>query len=557
MRKNFRVGAVATALTFVASTFAVVAPGLASTGVASAAPAQAPLNLANEQGALWSCAFNPFNPLDFPYSLGLTYETLDFVDALNNAKTTPWLASSYAWSNANKTLTFTIRNGVKWSDGTPLTAADVSYTFNLLKSHSGLDVNALWSVLSSVTSSGSTVTVNFKAAAVPYFFYVAGQTPIVPEHIWSKIANPITYTDPNPIGSGGYVMNKCTPQNIQWTPNKNYWQPGMAQVKVVNMPAFLSNNTCNEYLAQGQSAWGSQFIPSIQSSYVSKSKGNAYWFPEVANVSIFPNETVAGLNDPKVRQAISYALNRSLISKIGEYGYEPPASQTGIVAPTFSAWQSSAAAAAQGTSYNVAKVSSILTGDGYAKDSSGIFAKNGKELNFTLITNGGYSDWIAAAQVMAQELTTAGIKVTLQTPAATTFLNDMYLGHYQLAYNAETGGPTPYYEFRQSLFSGNTAKVGSAASSNWERYSSPATDALINKYATVTSTAQQHAIVDQLQNVMVQQAPIIPVLEEVDWFQYNATHWTGFPTPSNPYAQPGLYNEPDWGYVLDQLKPKA
>ena len=49
---------------------------------------------------------------------------------------------------------------------------------------------------------------------------------------------------------------------------------------------------------------------------------------------------------------------------------------------------------------------------------------------------------------------------------------------------------------------------------------------------------------------MVSQAPVIPVLEEVDWFQFNPTHIGNFPSSTNPYAQPGLYNQPDWGYVL-------
>ena len=73
-----------------------------------------------------------------------------FVNSLQNGKTTPWLATSFAWSNDNKTLTFTIRNGVKWSDGKPMTAADVAFRFNLLKKFKALDINAVWSVLSSV-----------------------------------------------------------------------------------------------------------------------------------------------------------------------------------------------------------------------------------------------------------------------------------------------------------------------------------------------------------------------------------------------------------------------
>lgn len=550
MRGKSKAGLVASTLALVASTFVMMAPGVAS------AAGQAPLNLANEQGMNWPCSFNPFNPSDAAYSVGLTYETLDFVNALQNAKVTPWLASSYAWSNVNKTLTFTIRSGVKWTDGQPLTAADVAYTFNLIKKYPALDVNAVWSVLSSVAQSGTNqVVFNFTAAAVPYFFYVAGQTPIVPQHIWSKIANPVTDPISRPIGSGGYLMSKCSGQNIQWTASKSYWQKGLAQVKVVNMPAFLSNNTCNQYLATGQSAWGSQFIPNIESYYVAKKPGNSYWFPPVANVVLFPNLTVAPLNDVAVRQAISYGINRATVSKIGEYGYEPPASQTGIVAPTFSSWSSSAAASGWGKGYNPTKAKSILKADGYKLGSDGYFAKKGKELALTVITNGGYSDWIATMQVVSSELKQVGIKLTVSGVAATNFYSDVYEGKYQLAYNAESGGPAPFYEMRQWMYSKNSAPIGTAASSNWERFSSPAVDALFAEYGKTTSPSLQHSIVNQLQTVMVKQLPVIPILEEVDWFQYNSKAYSGFSTAANPYAQPGLYNIPDWGIVLLHLKP--
>ena len=555
MRKKFKGSLLATAFVFVASTCGMVISSALAPATASAVT-QVPLNLANEQGALWSCAFNPFIPTSSPYSVGLTYETLDFVDSLQSGKVTPWLATAYAWSNANKTLTFTIRSGVKWSDGTALSAADVAYTFNLLKKNAALDTNAVWSVLSSVKQKGTNqVVFNFKAPAVPFFFYVAGQVPIVPQHIWSKIKNPVTNAISNPIGTGGYIMSKCTPQNILWTSNTSYWQTGKAVVKTVNMPAFLSNNTCNEYLATGQSQWGSQFIPNIKSYYVAKKPGNSYWFAPVANVALFPNLTVKPLSDVAVREAISYGVNRSKVSTIGEYGYEPPASQDGIVSPTFASWTNSAAVKTAGTSYNPAKAKSVLEADGYKMGSDGFFAKNGKKLALTIITNGGYSDWVASMQVVEQELVKVGIDATLQTPAANTFYADLYAGKYQLAYNAESGGPTPFYEMRQWLYSKNSAPIGTAAASNWERFNSASVDKLLNKYFTTTSSAAQHTIVAQLEKVMVTQFPVIPVLEEVDWFQFNSKDFTGYPSAKNPYAQAGLYNEPDWGYVLDNLKP--
>ena len=85
----------------------------------------------------------------------------------------------------------------------------------------------------------------FKTAAVPYFYYIADQIPIVPQHIWSKIANPVTYADTNPVGTGAYMVNPCTPQNITYTANPHYWQPGEPKIAKVEYPAFTSNDTAN------------------------------------------------------------------------------------------------------------------------------------------------------------------------------------------------------------------------------------------------------------------------------------------------------------------------
>src|SRR5215469_15306198 len=150
-------------------------------GAGSAGPSGT-LTISNEQGTQWNCSFNPFNPSDLAQgvTLGQVYEPLMFVDTLENGKVSPWLASNYAWSNGNKTLTFTIQNNVTFSDGTPMTAADVAFTFNLLKKFPTLDLNSVWSVLSSVTQSGSTVVMDFKAPSIPYFYYIADQVAIVP-----------------------------------------------------------------------------------------------------------------------------------------------------------------------------------------------------------------------------------------------------------------------------------------------------------------------------------------------------------------------------------------
>src|SRR6516165_6701747 len=246
MRRLTRYGAILAAGVLAAGVAGCTAGSSSSTTSASGstsgqASANSTLTISNENGALWTCGFNPLNSTYTLVSVGFMYEPLVYVNPLQAGKTTPMLATSWAWGPGNKSLTFTIRQGVKWSDGTPMTAADVAYTFNLIKKYPALDLTGVWSVLSSVTATGNTVTMNFSTVAVPYFYYIADQTPIVPEHIWSKISNPATATNPNPVGSGPYTMSKCSPQNITYIANPHYWQPGLPRIHTLQYPAFTSN----------------------------------------------------------------------------------------------------------------------------------------------------------------------------------------------------------------------------------------------------------------------------------------------------------------------------
>ena len=516
------------------------------------------VTISNEQGTTWTCGFNPFNSNVNFLSFGPVYEELTFVNGLKSGATTNWLASSYAWSNGSKTLTFTIRPGLKWSDGKPLTAADVLYTFNLIKAHPALDLNAAWAVLQDVKQEGSDkVVFDFKSSAVPYFYYVGGQTPIVPQHIWSKIADPVTYKDTSPVGSGPFTMKSCSPQVIKYSKNPSYWQKGKPSIDTVYYPAFTSNDPANQQLASGKAQWGSQFIPNINKYYLNKSPDNHYWFPPLVNVSIFINQKDPILSNVAVRKAIAYAIDRSKVSEIGEYGYEPPSNQTGIVTPTFNDWLDQGLA--KQVDYNPQKAMQTLEAAGFKKGSDGIYqTPDGKPLSFSILNIVGYSDWVASVQVIQNELKAVGINLTPENLSSTTYDNDVYNGHYQLAYDGnESGGPSPYYELRQLLYSKNSAPIGKPASSNWERYENPQVDKLIEQYASTTDTATQHDIVRQLEAAMVNDIPVIPVTEGVDWYQYNTKNHAGWVLKNDPYARPAAYETPDWGVMLLHLKPKG
>jgi peptide/nickel transport system substrate-binding protein len=559
MRRLIRHGVIITAGLLAAAACSSSSPN-GATGGGAASGKNSVLTISNENGALWTCGFNPFNGSDTLVSVGFVYEPLVYVNPLQNGATTPMLATSWAWGPGNMSLTFNIRQGVKFTDGTSLTAADVAYTFNLLKKYPALDLTGVWSVLSSVTQTGPyQVTMKFSTPAVPWFYYIADQTPIVPEHIWSTISNPVAYPDSHPVGTGPYEVNPCTGANITYTANPHFWQPGEPHIATLKYPAFTSNNTANDELANGQAQWGAQYIPGIQAFYTSKSPDFHYWFPPVLNVSLVPNLTNPLLSNVLVRQAMAYAVNRPQVSSIGESGYEPAANQAGIVTPTYNSWLDSSQLAQYGNySYNPAKAKQLLAQAGYHMGSNGIMVNSaGKQLSFTVINIGDYSDWVASMQVIVQELKAVGIQLNPDNLTNTDFENDLYRGEYQVAYYEQpTIGPAPYYELTDWLDSADTAPIGKLAATNMERYSNPATDKLINEYAATTSVATQHSILDQLQGVMLSDVPIIPVTEGVDWYQYDTASFTGWPTPSDPYAQPPVWAYPDNEQVLLHLKPR-
>jgi peptide/nickel transport system substrate-binding protein len=542
-----------------AGLLAAACGGGSSSGHAANSGPSGTLTISNEFGSSWTCQFNPFNPNVSILPFGPVYEPLVFMNSLQSGKASPWLATAWAWSNGNKTLTFTIRKGVTWSDGKPFTPADVAFTFAELKKYPGLDLNSDWGFLSSVTAKGpDQVVMKFKSPGLANFYYAANQTPIIPQHIWASVASPVTYGDKDPVGTGAYTVGSCTGENIKYLASKHYYLPGEPKVAVVNYPAFLSNNAANSELADGQAQWGNQFIPSIQKAYVNRNpSANKYWFPPTVNNELFINLRKPLLNQLPVRQAMAYAIDRGKVSQVGEYGYEPPANQTGIVKPTFSSWYDASAAARYNYGYNPAKAKQILTRAGFTMGSDGIFrSKSGQPLAFTVVNIGDYSDWVTSLQVIQQEFKTVGIKLTVQNLSSNAYDTDMYNGNYELGYNTESGGPGPYYELRQWLLSSNSAPIGQQASTNWERYTSPATDKLLNDYPAA-SPAQQHVIVNQLEQVMLSQVPLIPVTESVDWYEYNTHDFTGWPTASNPYSQPGPALTPDFGWVLLHLTPKS
>jgi peptide/nickel transport system substrate-binding protein len=397
----------------------------------------------------------------------------------------------------------------------------------------------------------------FQNSAVPYFFQIADETPIVPQHIWSTMKDPVNDPVNSPVGTGPFTMSQCTPQNITYQRNPNYWQKGLPYLQTVNYPAFTDNDPANQFLAAGQAQWGGQYIPAIDTYYVAKDRAhNHYWFPPIDNINLWFNTTRAPFDNKTVRQAFAYGIDRGSVSQKGESGYEPAGNQTGVLLPTFSSWYDSSAATAKSYGLNTSKAMSLLQGAGYTKGSDGIFAdSSGKKLSFTIITITGYTDWDASLQVVADNLKQIGVEVKIQDQSSNDYFNNLFTGNYQLAYGslATSPGPSPYYELRNTIDSATTADIGQTAAGDYERYKNPAVDSLFDQFGATTDAAKQHDLMRQIEAAMLEDVPVIPVTEGVAWYEWSTKDFAGWPTQQDPYAAPAPWNLPDWEIVLTHL----
>jgi peptide/nickel transport system substrate-binding protein len=485
-------------------------------------------------GGSYTENMSPFSPNVNCGVDGLVYENLEYVNGVSG-KETPMLGTSYAWSNNNTTLTFQTRQGVKWSDGQAFSAADVAFTFNMLKTYPAADGNGLWQHLSSVAANGAnTVVFTFQSAAPTILPFIEG-TYIVPQHIWSSAGDPTKFVNATPVGTGPMTLKSFSAQIITYVKNPTYWQADQVKVDELDYPVVSSNDVALEKMEAGQADWTAIFDPAVN-AFVSKDSAHNFSYP----VPVVPAQLVPNLNNPLlsqlvVRQAISKALDRHEMSVSGEAGFEPPASPTGLM-PGQEAYLS---AQYNGTlpSFGPADptgADALLEQAGFKKGADGIYADpQGHRLSFKVTVPGDFSDYVADLQIAQQSLKAAGIDLQLNKVSDDDWRTDRASHNFDLIMTGGFFGPTPYYYLEPLL---DSTHISGANATNWEGWHDSATDQLLAQYAASSDPAVQKQAIQGLTDIMAKNLPVIPVLDAVQFFEYTTTNWTGWPTPQNPYA---------------------
>ena len=508
-------------------------------------------------------AFNPYVTTQAAYGMGATgliYEPLIQFNLAAPPKYYPWLATSYTWADGGKQITFAIRQGVKWSNGTPFTPADVAFTYNLVKANTSINLGGL--PITNVAVAGNNVTLTFSSSEYTNLQNIAG-VGIVPQAIWSKAGNPATYADANPVGTGPYMLSSFTPQGFTLKRNPSYWQASLAKVQKVFFPVYTSNTGALNALFSGQIDWTGNFIPGLQKDFVAKAPAyHHFWEAAGGDESFEPNLTKWPTNQLAVRKAISLAVDRTQLGAEGEAGLENPVlNATGLTLPTFSAWSAPVSSMTVSAKADVAGAKAVMKAAGFTMGSNGFWQKGGKTVALTIISPSAYTDMAEVDSIAAQELRAAGIDATFQGLAVTAWNNDVASGDFQMTEHWSNGGITPYNMYEGWL--DPKLAAGTAATGDYERLNDPAVVADLAKLASANTVADQTTALVPLEKYVAANLPVIPVETASEWFEYNSQHFVGWPTQQNPYetGQPsGTNNGPGSGtdeVVILHLRPRT
>ena len=524
-----------------------VAASLAYTGAfATAANAEATLSMHIEEQTSWVRNFNPFDLAGRRQStMDFIYEPLVIFNADDAGKPIFRLATSYKFSDDLKSITYVLRDGVKWSDGQPLTSADVKYTLELMLKNPAVDTAGVGDTIASVEApSASEVKINLKGVNTEFPESLADLA-VVPEHIWKTVADPVAYKNENPVGSGPMTeIRRFTPQVYEQCRNPNYWDAASLHVDCLKLPQISGNDQMLALLPEGTMDWIGSFLPQIDKTFVALDPANnGYWQPAAETVAFQMNlktENAANakaFNDLNFRRAFSLAMDRTAMVDVAGFGYPVASQHASGLPPRFEAWRNKAAegAADEWMAYDVDKANKLLDDAGYKKGDDGFRANPaGQPIAFTIIIPNGWTDWIDDAQIAAEGLRAAGLNVSVATPEYEQWQKQLLDGSFDVALNSRADGSTPFRGYYQSMSTAFAGRITSAAT----RYSNPKLDEAFNAYRRATTDEDRRKLFDEVQVIVADDFPMVPVFNGPTWYQFSTKRFTGWVTDKEPVMNP-------------------
>lgn len=532
---------------------------------APSANAESVLTALPVQRTAWIENYNPFNQSTrLPSVNDFIYEPLIIFNTLKGGEPNYRLATAYEYADDLKSLTVTLRDGVTWSDGEPFTTGDIAFSLDLVKKNKALDIYGLDKIVDSAeVIDDKTIRFNLFEANSGAIYQIV-RLAVVPEHVWASVEDPVTFTNPNPVGTGPLTdIRRFTPQEYIQCRNEKYWDVETLKVDCMRFPQIATNDQALAAAARGELDWMGSFLPDIEKTFVAQDpEHHKYWFPAGSLVAFNMNMEAKNegnreaFADLDFRRAVSMSLDREAMVDIAGYGYPTINQYPSGLGQAFHSWNNPEVDAEFGkyTRYDVEGAKALLAEAGY-KDSDGdghIESPSGKKIAFSIIVPNGWTDWINTVQLAVEGLTAIGVEAQVATPEQAVWSESLINGDYDMAMNAYFTGITPQYHMDLGLHSRHQGKTRFGAT----RYYNDKLDSLLDGFFKTADADEQRQIMNDIQMEIGRDMPYIAVFNNPLWYQYNTKRFTGFFSAENPVAKPVVHDEtPERLLHLLSLRP--
>ena len=581
---------------------ATTAPAVGATAPAQAA-AKPAASVPREKTLIWGFEGGPVadhansNPL-LPtqrMSYGMHQVMLESLYYLNyeTGKMQPWLAESHTFNDKSDEVTVKLRKGAAWNDGTPFTSKDVVFTINLLKEYAPKlrDAANMKRWVKEIKATDDQTVVFSLTEPYPRFIldhfsvHIWGGVRFVPEHIW-KGQDPTTFTFNDlgkgwPVYTGPYRMIKTSETEFIFDRNDDWWgkKTGFAELPQPQRIIFVDQGSQERRVALLQNnevdglpqinAGPFQTAQARNQSVIGWSKNQPWaWIDPCPTRFVF-NASKAPWDNPDLRWAVNYAINKSQLIKISSEGTLGDEALTRFVFPDYPPLRpyldknKDLFEKYPILEYSPTKAKQLIEKAGFKLGGDGIYVgADGKRLQATMVVGSPQEGAVLTGpQYMADELKKIGIDVALKPMSGAARTEAVFTGDFDfLPYHNCGSVVDPWatlnnYHPRQYVAPGERLIDGQFNTPRWKSAKSDEYGKVVDQMALLPpNDPKLEPLFRQGLEIWLAELPNFPVQQQVRIIPYNTTVWTNVPSADNPYIHP-----PNWWQtslqIVMNLKP--
>lgn len=510
--------------------------------------------------------FNPFksrNTITYNTNL-MTYDTLIRTGA-DDYSPQPGLASEWSESEDGLTWTFTIREDVTWSDGEPLTARDVAYTYNLFIENQGIrdwNIDFAGNLVSAEAPDDTTFVLTLAEPAPTDI--TSRSVFIVPEHVWS------TYPDPSAddanqlplVGSGPFQVTEYrTDELIRLDANEDYWEgaPGFDEVVFdyyAETEAAVAALQAGEVdIVNGLNPAQVQALEAEDHITVNNAQGRRFVSITMNHGAELKDGTPFGdghaaLRDPVVRRAMHMAIDKQELVDTVLDGNGTPA--TSLIPAIFEQWHWDGGD--ELVQFDLDAANRLLDEAGYERGEDGIRTSpdGGERLSFRFYHHADNTSYATIVQFVTEWWAELGLEIKAE-PIEQGALNDLvYLGEYDIAFSGWGVGPNPTEQLAMHTCAVLPTLTDGTERSHENYYCNPEFDALHEQQKVESDPDVRAGLVKEQQRMLYTDTPVIWLYYQNTLEAYNHDRVTGMRTQP---AEGGMINGQEgfmWAYYSAQ-----